>query len=145
MTNTGVRTPWHRSLRVRLITVAILVEAVMLALLLANSFRLLNNALESQTRSKLEMLVPLLNSSLGGRVFQRDHAEIQSILADLIQSRHSELVYIIVLDQQDKLLAVRGDVDPLRLPQSDLTVGDAARDLVFDTYVPLSVQGTPVG
>lgn len=145
MANTGIRTPWYRSLRVRLVIVAVLVEAVMLALLLANSFRLLNNALESQTRSKLEALVPLLNSSLSGRVFQHDHVEIQSILADLLQSRHSELLYIVVLDQQDKLLAVRGNVDPLRLPQFDLTIGDAASDLVFDAFVPLSVQGNPVG
>ena len=136
---------WFRSLRLRLVVVAILVESIMLALLLANSFRLLNNALESQTKARLEALAPLLNASLSGRVFQRDQTEIEAILADLVSSRHSELRYIVVLDQQNKLVATIGTADPAHLPQVDLLIGDALNDLVFDAYVPLSVAGTPVG
>jgi signal transduction histidine kinase/AmiR/NasT family two-component response regulator len=142
---TCCNTPRRRSLRLKLVIVAILIESVMLALLLANSFRLLNNALESQTKARLEALVPLLNASLAGRVFQRDQTEIEAIVADLMQSRHSELSYIVVIDQHGKLIAASGNVDPAELPQTDLTITDTLDDRIFDAYVPLSVAGTPVG
>ena len=50
--------PWYRSLRFRLIVTAVVIELIMLSLLLTNSFRLLDKAVESQTQAKLEAFSP---------------------------------------------------------------------------------------
>jgi PAS domain S-box-containing protein len=137
--------PWFRSIRLKLVAVAVVVEAIMLALLLANSFRLLNQSLVFQTSARLEALAPLINAALSGRVFQRDHAEIDAILKELIRTRDSEILYIVVLDQDGKPVAVEGRVDPLRLPPLDDDIAHAVSDLIFDTQVPLTLLGNPVG
>lgn len=137
--------PWHRSIRFRLVVAAVVVEALMLSLLLANSFRLLSHTLEAQTQARLEMLRPLLNASLGGRVFLRDHVEITAIIDELLASPHADIPYVVVFDQRELPLVVRGQVDLQRLPRVDLQVADALDDLVFDAHLPLSVAGRAVG
>jgi hypothetical protein len=138
-------TPWYRSLRFKLVAIAVVVEALMLILLLGNSYRLLNQALETQTATRLAALVPLLNASLSGRVFQRDHAEIEAILTELIRSPQAEIRYIVVLDAAGKQVAHQGQVDPARLPQTDRDVSDTLGDAIFDADVPLVLLGSPVG
>ena len=137
--------PWYRSIRFRLVVVAVAVQAIVLALLLGNSFRLMGDLLESQTQARLDYLKPLLNASLSGRVFMRDHVEVTAILDELLTAQHAEITYIVVLDRQDKPLAVRGKFAAEKLPKADLVIADALDDLIFDAYVPLSVSGNPVG
>ncbi|MEW6294086.1 MAG: ATP-binding protein [Pseudomonadota bacterium] len=139
------RTPWYRSIRFRLVAIAVVVQAIMLALLLANSFRLMGDLLETQTQARLDRLKPLMNASLSGRVFVRDHVEVTAILDEILAAQHAELTYIVVLDREDKPVAVRGEVDAGRLPKADLVVADALDDLIFHAYIPLSVSGNPVG
>jgi len=50
--------PWYHSLRFRLVAAAITIELVMLSVLLANSFNLLDEAVKSQTQARLEALSP---------------------------------------------------------------------------------------
>ncbi len=88
------------------------VEAIMLTLLLANSYRLVSEALESQTRVRLEALAPLLDASLAGRVFQRDHSEINAIIQQLVGSKLTEISYIVVFDRHDEVLASAGKSTP---------------------------------
>lgn len=111
------RTPWYRSIRFRLVAIAVVVQAIMLALLLANSFRLMGDLLETQTQARLDRLKPLMNASLSGRVFVRDHVEVTAILDEILAAQHAELTYIVVLDREDKPVAVRGEVDAGRLPK----------------------------
>lgn len=139
------RIPWHRSIRVKLVAAAIAVEMVMLALLLANSFRLFNDTLESQTRSRLDALAPLLNASLSGRVFQRDHYEIQSILDGLVRAESSDIPYVVVYAGDRDLLAHAGTVDPAHLPPEDTDMVGALKSLIYHTSVTLDVNGTAVG
>ena len=61
--------PWYQSIRFRLVGTAIVIEMLMLGLLLANSYRLVTEALETQTQMRLEALTPLLDASLADRVF----------------------------------------------------------------------------
>ncbi len=51
-----VATPWYHTIRFRLVAAALVVEVIMLALLLANSYRLMNDSFESQTRVRIEAL-----------------------------------------------------------------------------------------
>lgn len=137
-------TPWYRSIRFRLVTAAIAVEIVLLGLLLANSYLLVTEALESQTRGRLEALTPLLNASLAGRVFQRDHSEIKAILQQLASSQYTEINYISVLDQRGELLAGIGEGG--QETAIDRSVIDALDDLTYDTQIPLTLSGdTHVG
>jgi|GEM_PF-3497610 len=140
--------PWYRSIRLRLVVAAVVVEAVMLSLLLANSYRLVSAALESQTRARLEALAPLLDASLAGRVFQRDHSEIAAIIRQLVSSRLTEIRYIVVFDRRGEVLASAGEVSPALLDNTadeDRGVADALVDLTYDTSVALSLQGNQIG
>ena len=137
-------TPWYRSIRFKLVAAALVVEIFMLGLLVANSYRLVTEALESQTRARLEALAPLLNASLAGRVFQRDHSEIKAILQQLASSEYTEISYIRVLDQRGELLAGFGTNG--HEAAIDRSVSDALGDLTYDTRIPLTLSGdTQVG
>lgn len=136
---------WYQSLRFRLVAAAIAIEMVMLSVLLANSFNLLDEAVKSQTQARLEALSPLLDAALAGRVFQRDHSEIQSIINRLTIPVSSEIRYIAVFDIFGKLLAMAGDFHPNHQPEEDLSVTTALSDLTYDTRLPLTIVGNQVG
>jgi diguanylate cyclase (GGDEF)-like protein len=136
--------PWYRSIRFRLVATAIIVEILMLGLLLANSYRLVTDALETQTQARLEALTPLLDASLAGRVFQRDHSEIESILHRLVGSQSAEFHYIVVLGPRGELLGKAGNT-PADI-EEDLDVLSALSDLTYDTRMQLTLLGdTRVG
>ncbi|MBF0471859.1 MAG: diguanylate cyclase, partial [Gammaproteobacteria bacterium] len=108
-------------------------------------YRLVGNALESQTLARFEALPPLLNASLAGRVFQRDQAEVQAILDQLIASELTEIRYILVLNQNRQVVGRAGDIALEQLPEIDHHISDALRDLVYDTQTELSLLSTTVG
>jgi diguanylate cyclase (GGDEF)-like protein/PAS domain S-box-containing protein len=148
LANDAAKVPWHRSLRLKLVATAILVEVLMLGLLLANSYRLVSEALESQTRARLEALAPLLNASLAGCVFQRDHSEIDTILEQLASSRLTGITYIAVFDERGELLARAGTMAPHLATDIgiDRSVAAALADLTYDTQIALTLPGeTQVG
>lgn len=139
--------PWHSSLRFRLVAAAFAIELLMLGMLVANSYRLVTDALESQTRTRLEALTPLLNTSLAGYLFQRDHSEINGILKELVTSRTTDIRYIVVLDNQQRMVASIGSVDAAKVATLpiDTSVQEALRDLVYDTKIKLALHGNTVG
>jgi PAS domain S-box-containing protein len=145
MSDNHITVPWYRSLRFKLVAAAITVEIIMLSVLLANSFRLLENAVESQTQSRLEAISPLLDAALAGRVFQRDHAEVSSILDRLTNTQLTEIKYITVFDQFGSTIASSGHAIPAALPQEDHSVIEALSDLSYDVQLPLTIIDTEVG
>ncbi len=140
--------PWFRSIRFKLVAVALLVEAIILALLVANTYRLINDSFESQTRVRLEAIAPLLDTALASRVFQRDHSEIRAFIEELTSSKHAGIRYIVVMDAGDEVLARGGalpaNMQPPSLPR-DQTVLGALIDNTYDTSTPLTIFGTRVG
>jgi diguanylate cyclase (GGDEF)-like protein/PAS domain S-box-containing protein len=137
--------PWWRSIRAKLVIAALAVEIVMLGLLLANSFRLLNQTLQEQTSSRLEALTPLLNASLSVPLFERDHAAMREILDQLVNSPQADLRYLVVYDNRDAIYASAGKVDPRALPPLDTGVDKHRADLVYDAHAPLTIGRTEVG
>jgi len=135
--------PWYRSIRFRLVAAAVIVEACMLALLLSNSVRLIGEALEEQTRGRLEALAPLLNAALNAKVFQRNYIEIQSVLDQLVRAESTDIRYLAVFDPRGRQLAVAGPV-PAR-PSIDRSIGQALSDMVYDTEVKLVLLEEGVG
>ena len=140
--------PWYRSIRFKLIAAALVVEVIMLSLLLANSYRLVSEALASQTEARLTALAPLLNASLAGRVFQRDHSEVGAILQQLVGTKTTDIRYIVVFDRHHSVMASAGNVPPGLTATSGPLDQNLATTLFNKTYnseVPLSVQGSTVG
>ncbi len=145
MTNRAHSVPWYHSLPVKLVATAITIEIIMLSALLFNSFRLLNDAVETQTQTKLEALSPLLDAALAGRVFQRDHAEVAAIINRLTSAPRSEILYITVLDPAGQIIALSGSYNSKTLPAEDHSVAEALSDLRYDVRLPLTIIGTEVG
>ncbi|MBA3033640.1 MAG: EAL domain-containing protein [Gammaproteobacteria bacterium] len=143
-----VATPWYRTIRFRLVVIVLLIQSVMLALLLANSYRLMNNSFESQTRVRIQALAPLLDAALAGLMFQRDHSEITSVIRKLTGSELAGLRYIVVVDAHGEVLASSGEVT-LELLQNtapvDASISGALADQTFDTSLQISLYDNPVG
>jgi diguanylate cyclase (GGDEF)-like protein len=121
------------------VATAIVIQIFMLGLLLANSYRLVTEALETQTRARLDAVTPLLDASLAGRVFQRDHSEIEAILHQLVGKQPTDLKYIVVLGPRGEILGKAGSVPPDR--REDLDVPSALSDLTYDTRIQLTLPG----
>ncbi|MFP5382215.1 MAG: EAL domain-containing protein [Gammaproteobacteria bacterium] len=139
------RTPFFQSIRTRLVVVSIVIEVTMLGLLIANSLRLVTEVMEDRTEARLQTVSPLLNASLGARLFERDHASVKEILYQLVHSPAAELDYIVVLDDKRQVYAQAGKVDIAQLPATDANLAQSLDDLVYDTAVPLTLGGETVG
>lgn len=137
--------PWYHSLRSRLVAAAITIELLVLSILLANSCHLLDEAIKTQTQARLEALSPLLDAALAGRVFHRDHSEIEAILKRLTTSERSEIDYVAVFDSFGTLLAHTSNFNPEASSEEDHSVNSALTDLIYDTRLPLTVAGQEVG
>ncbi len=139
------RTSFFHSIRTRLVIVSILIEVTMLGLLIANSLRLMTTVMEERTEARLQTVSPLLNASLGARLFERDHASVMEILQQLVNSSAAELDYVVVFDDKNVLYAQAGKVDAAHLPAIDQNIRQSLADLVYDTAVPLTLGGETVG
>ena len=142
---TPARTPFFRSLRTRLVIVSIVIEVTMLGLLIANSLRLMTEVMEDRTEARLETVSPLLNASLGARLFERDYASINEILQQLVNSADADLEYIVVFDDKNRPYARAGKIDAARLPSIDRSVPQSLDDMVYDTAISITLAGQPVG
>lgn len=139
------KTPFFHSIRTRLVIVSIIIEVTMLGLLIANSVRLMTDVMEDRTEARLQTVNPLLNASLGARLFERDNASINEILQQLINSADAELEYIVVFDDKNVPYAQAGKVDLANLPRVNLSIEESLDDLVYDTGIPITLAGQPVG
>ncbi|MDP1535427.1 MAG: hypothetical protein Q8L92_17760, partial [Rubrivivax sp.] len=138
-------TPFFHSIRTRLVIVSILIEVTMLGLLIANSLRLMTEVMEERTEARLQTVNPLLNASLGARLFERDHASIREILNQLVSSKAAELDYVVLYDDKHVVYAQAGKVDATRMPLLDQDIRQSLDDLVYDTSIPITLAGETVG
>lgn len=131
------------SLRLKLVLASVLVEAVMLTLLVANSARLMQASLTEQAAAHINQVAPLLNASLATPLVQRDYATIREILRE---SRHSDaIVYLVLFDAQDKLVAAEGWDMAAPLPKLDSAIGGKDHLDRFDTEIPIQLAGQRYG
>jgi diguanylate cyclase (GGDEF)-like protein/PAS domain S-box-containing protein len=133
------------SLRYKLVAATIIVELIMLALLLGNSIRLVNNSIEYQTRKQIETIIPLLNASTSTSLFERDYVTLSDTLAALIASQDTDFTYIRIYDKQGVLYAEAGQPNLKNLPDIDRDIQSAFSDHVYDGSSPLSLAGMDIG
>ena len=111
-----------RSIRGRLLLLAIGVEVLMLTILVSNSLRLLNSAMTDQARSQAEQYHPVLKAALTAPLAQQDYVTVQAIIDE---SRSAGgLDYIVVVDRSGKWAGSSGRApgQPLPKPSRELSL-----------------------
>ena len=106
-----------RSVRGRLLLVAVLVEAVMLTLLVTNSLRLLADNMGEQARRQADQIAPVLIAAIVAPLAQRDFATVQAVIEESTAVKGIE--YVAVTDPGGKRLASSGWPAGVRLPLAD--------------------------
>lgn len=96
-----------RSLRIKLALTSTLVEIIMLAFLIGNSASIATQALEDQTRYRVQELIPLLNASLASPLVERDYATLDEILNQVV--RKGGIEYLGITDEDQNLVAEVGE------------------------------------
>ena len=131
-----------RSLRVKLALTSTLVEIIMLALLISNSASIATQALEDQTRYRVQELIPLLNASLATPLVQRDYATLDEILKQVV--RKGGIEYLGLVDEGQQMVAEVGD-----RPQLVETHGQPGKQNGLGDYqhvdVPITLASETVG
>ena len=97
--------PW-KTIRGRLLSLTIGLEVIMLAIMIANSIRLLHDAMSEQVHSQAEQLRPVLAAALTAPLAQRDIATMQAVVDE--SRTHGGLDYIVVIDRCGHRLASSG-------------------------------------
>lgn len=138
-------TLWH-IVRGRLLLLAIGVELLMLSVLVANSARLLYNAMSQQATWQAQQMAPVLNAALTAPLAQRDYATVQAVLDE---SRSTDgLLYLKVVDRQGTLVACSGTLTDKvqKLTNSEgLRLRLDQKLTRYDVTVPIMQSGQQLG
>ena len=137
---------YSMSLFLKLLLLSGAVNIACAALLIINSMRLAENSLIEQAYSHIEQLNPILQTSLGGPLVERDFATLRNIIGEL-RERHS-LQSLALLDHRNELLLDGGwDAQRKPLPALDQALQaniNFDKDCFFST-LPIQVSGQHAG
>lgn len=95
-----------KSLRVRLLLASLAVEAVMLALLVGNSLRLIHDHLLSQTEARIASMELAYRTAVAGPLAARDYATLRDILDGWRKA--GDVEYLAVTGPEGSILAASG-------------------------------------
>ena len=140
-----VRSPL-RSVRGRLLIVAIAIEAVMLTLLVANSLRLLTIHMGRQAEQHVEEIAPVLIAAIVAPLAQRDYATVQAVFDE--STKVGGIDYLALANNDGKLVASSGWPEGTALPAPDprLNIFDADKQKPrYDVLVPVVTYGQKMG
>lgn len=132
-----------KSLRLKLVLTALIVEVITISVLVANSVRLNQKALVEEAVSWIDSWSPVLNASLATPLVQRDFATIQQLIDDM--RAEQGVSYLQVLDQRKRVIASSGRKMSQTLPPADVSLTDAGADGNYDMRIPIKVEGAQYG
>jgi two-component system, sensor histidine kinase and response regulator len=135
----------RRTIRGRLLLLAIGVELLMLTVMVANSLRLLHGAMTDQARWQAEQMSPVLIAALTAPLAQRDYATVQAVIDE---SRSAGGVdYIAVVDRSGQRVASSGWKVNQLLPVStrDIPLFNSSLASRFDVERPIVQMGQRLG
>jgi len=135
-----------RSIRGRLLFVAITIEALMLTLLVANSLRLLTDNMGAQARLHAEQMAPVLIAAIVAPLAQRDYATVQAVLDE--SSATNGIEYLAITDPGGRRLASSGwpDKTPLPAPDPAFRLFEDGKDAPrYDVAIPIEIYGQKLG
>ena len=135
---------FSRSLRFRLVAAASFVLVLMLALLIANSIRLMDATLAARENQHLAELQVLLNAAFAESLAQRDPVRLAQLARRLREDRG--MVYLVLADDEQRVLVAEGWAAGVPLPPRQTDFSTLPREATrFDGMAPLSIGGRPVG
>ena len=137
--------PQFSSLRVKLFLAAIVVQALMLAVITAQSIEVTNKTLEARAQLRLEEEKNLLVTSLAGLLKRRDIAALEAVLARVRSD--NGITYLVLFDNEDRVVARAGWDAAAPLPQLGARLHDDPGTLRgrFDTAVGIEAGGETLG
>ena len=97
---------FFRSLRARLLFATLLIEAVMLVILVANSVRLIQQHMIRQAESRIAAIELAYKTALAAPLASRDYATLRDILEGWLSAK--DVLYIAVADRAGKPLVSLG-------------------------------------
>jgi diguanylate cyclase (GGDEF)-like protein/PAS domain S-box-containing protein len=130
-------------LRWKLIAGAVVIEAVMLAALVLNNVRLIENSLHEQVDLRLGELSVLLNAAIAPSMAQLDYGPIQGVFA---QSRRGDgVTYFALFDKSGKWVAGDGWPVGTALPKVQVHPGVSSETRRFDVEMPIAIDNQIYG
>lgn len=137
--------PFLHTVRCRLLLLAIVVEALMLALMVANSLRLLDSFMKEQAVSHVKQVIPVVTAAMVAPLAQRDYATVQAIAEECRASDGIE--YVVVTDRDNASVAQSPRMPtgfaPGTSPTEQLTIRAAGKK--YDVDAAISLQGQRLG
>ena len=116
---------WHKlSLRGKLLLASVLVEIVMLALLVGNSMRLIQDHLEQQATARVQAIELAYKTAVALPLASRDYATLRDILDGWRKA--DDVRYLVVTDKGGRILAASGWNEATPLPSPGPGDGDMA-------------------
>ena len=135
-----IRVPFLRSLRTKLLLSSLLIEATMLALLVGNGMRLIEQQLEQQLEVRVQAIELAYKTAVAVPLAARDYATLRDIIDGWRKS--SDVTYLVVTDPRRQILAASGwePSSPLPSPSREF-VGGAIYHVAFDVQLQGQVYG----
>ena len=118
----------RRSLRAKLLAASLVVEALMLALLVSNSVRLINHHLSEQLDARIQAVELAYKTAVAVPLASRDYATLRDILDGWRKSK--DITYLAVTDPDGRILASSGWPPEQALPLVNRNTGQI-RDVRF--------------
>ncbi|HEX6007296.1 MAG TPA: HAMP domain-containing protein, partial [Burkholderiales bacterium] len=125
------------SLRVRLLLAGLLVQTVMLALLIVNGIKVMDEKLAERTRAHLDEQKQFLKAVLAPPVAIGDYASAQKVLERV--RREDGIAYLVLQDTAGRIVAASGWEHERALPP--LKQVAFSEPGVLDTAVPIEMDG----
>jgi diguanylate cyclase (GGDEF)-like protein/PAS domain S-box-containing protein len=137
------------SIRIRLLLASTLVQVVLLALLLANSVRLMDNAVSASVDNLISQNAAMLHAVAVAYGQQDDYATLQDVLGELLADAEEGLVYVRIARPDGSLLVSAGRPAMLHLPSphtdADGRPQPAPGDELIHVRRPLLLDRNQVG
>ncbi|NRR31499.1 HAMP domain-containing protein [Oxalobacteraceae bacterium] len=133
------------SLRFKIMLASTLVEVLMLSMLMLNAMRLIDQSTLASTEAALRQAVPMLNVATAPYLVQGDYATLQDNLNEIMGSPDQGVIYVVVRDGADQVVAKAGAIDAAKLPPPSADMHEALDKGVLHVERPLSLAGQHVG
>ncbi|WP_137937403.1 ATP-binding protein [Chitinivorax sp. B] len=125
------------SLRARLILSSVLIEVVLLAVLIVNSIRLVNNAAQAGVEASLAQAVPMLNAAAIPYILQQDSVGLQDFLNVAVSEHRRELSYVVLTNLDGQRLATAGMPFHQPLPSPTRHIEQAISEGIYHISRPV--------
>jgi signal transduction histidine kinase/AmiR/NasT family two-component response regulator len=134
-----------KSVRARLLLVALIVEAIMLTVLVSNSMRLMHDYMSQQLQQQASQIIPILTAALVAPLAQSDYATVRSVLTE---SQHSQGIrYLVVTNMAGHRIASSGWPENQPLPEADPDIFKIKRSdgANYNVIKPINMFGQQLG